>query len=149
MKSVSLVDKTDREALEAHFADRAHFNEPLAPYTWWKIGGPADALIDATTTDELAFVLRRVFKRRLPLFVLGSGSNLLVGDGGIRGIVLRLEGDFTHPRAVVTRRRCDGFVRAARRRGLVPMVWPCTGRCSGRRLRGTDRWWPGVAGRAG
>src|ERR1700738_3932968 len=96
MKSVSLVDKTDREALEAHFADRAHFNEPLAPYTWWKIGGPADALIDATTTDELAFVLRRVFKRRLPLFVLGSGSNLLVGDGGIRGIVLRLEGDFTH-----------------------------------------------------
>ncbi len=51
--------------------------------------------MDARTSDELAFVLRRVFKRRLPMFVLGSGSNLLVGDGGIRGIVLRLEGDFT------------------------------------------------------
>src|ERR1700716_2087092 len=108
MKAVAVLDDTDRTALQAHFADRARFNEPLAPFTWWKIGGPADALIDATTTNELAFVLRRVFKRRLPMFVLGSGSNLLVGDGGIRGIVLPLEGDF--PRLDV--REEDGAVIA-------------------------------------
>jgi UDP-N-acetylmuramate dehydrogenase len=95
VKTVPVLDDTDRAALRDHFADRARFDEPLAPQTWWKIGGPADALLDVHTTDELAFVLRRVFKRRLPMFVLGSGSNLLVGDGGIRGIVLRLEGDFT------------------------------------------------------
>ncbi len=95
MKSVPLLDETDRVALRERFGERARFGEALAPFTWWKIGGPADALIDARSTDELAFVLQRVFKRRLPMFVLGSGSNLLVGDGGIRGIVLRLEGDFT------------------------------------------------------
>jgi len=95
VKSVPLLDETDRVALRERFGERARFGEALAPFTWWKIGGPADALIDARSTDELAFVLQRVFKRRLPMFVLGSGSNLLVGDGGIRGIVLRLEGDFT------------------------------------------------------
>ncbi|HEY0395470.1 MAG TPA: UDP-N-acetylmuramate dehydrogenase [Candidatus Elarobacter sp.] len=94
MKSVSVLNADDSAALRERFAERARFDEPLAPHTWWKIGGPADALLDVRTTDELGFVLRRVFKRRLPMFVLGSGSNLLVGDGGIRGVVLRLEGDF-------------------------------------------------------
>ena len=94
MKSVPLLDDTDRDALRERFGEHARFDEPLAPYTWWKIGGPADALVDVESSDELAFVLRRVFKRRLPMFVLGSGSNLLVGDGGIRGIVLRLGGEF-------------------------------------------------------
>ncbi len=108
MKSVPLLDETDREALQSHFGERARFDEPLAPHTWWKIGGPADALIEATSSSDLAFVLRRVFKRRLPMFVLGSGSNLLVGDGGIRGIVLRLEGDFTHLEV----REQDGAVTA-------------------------------------
>jgi len=95
VKSVSHLDDDDRAALRERFGERARFAEPLAPYTWWKIGGPADALLDVATSDELAVVLRRVFKRRLPLFVLGSGSNLLVGDGGIRGVVVRLEGSFT------------------------------------------------------
>ncbi|MBV8371566.1 MAG: UDP-N-acetylmuramate dehydrogenase [Candidatus Eremiobacteraeota bacterium] len=94
MKPIGLLDESDRAVLRERFGERARFDEPLAPFTWWKIGGPADALLDVETTDELAFVLRRVFKRRLPMFVLGSGSNLLVGDGGIRGIVLRLEGEF-------------------------------------------------------
>ncbi len=48
------------------------------------------------TCDELAAVLRLVQRRALPWFVLGSGSNLLVGDGGIRGIVVRLGGEFAH-----------------------------------------------------
>ena len=95
MKTVPLLDDEDRAALRDRFGERARFDEALAPHTWWKIGGPADAFVTAATSDELAFVLRHVFRRRLPMFVLGSGSNLLVGDGGIRGIVLRLEGDFT------------------------------------------------------
>jgi UDP-N-acetylmuramate dehydrogenase len=95
VKTAAVLDDADRDALRERFGERARFDEPLAPHTWWKIGGPADALVDVATTEDLAFVLRRVFKRRLPMFVLGSGSNLLVGDGGIRGIVLRLEGEFT------------------------------------------------------
>ncbi|MBV8748725.1 MAG: UDP-N-acetylenolpyruvoylglucosamine reductase, partial [Candidatus Eremiobacteraeota bacterium] len=74
MKTVPLLDDGDRDALREQFGERARFDEHLAPHTWWRIGGPADALIDVATTDELAFVLRRVFKRRLPMFVLGSGS---------------------------------------------------------------------------
>jgi UDP-N-acetylmuramate dehydrogenase len=106
VKSVPLLDDTDRAALHERFGERARFDEPLAPFTWWKIGGPADAFVEVTTADELAFVLRRIFKRRLPMFVLGSGSNLLVGDGGIRGIVLRLEGEF----AALDVRADDGAV---------------------------------------
>lgn len=94
MKTVPLLDENDRAALRARFGERARFDEPLAPFTWWKIGGPADALIEVATSEDLAFVLHHVRRRRLPMFVLSSGSNLLVGDGGLRGIVLRLEGEF-------------------------------------------------------
>jgi UDP-N-acetylmuramate dehydrogenase len=95
VKSVPLLDESDRAILRERFGERARFDEPLAPYTWWKVGGPADALVTVGDADELAFVLRHVLRRRLPMFVLGSGSNLLVGDGGLRGIVLRLDGAFS------------------------------------------------------
>ncbi len=73
---------------------RARFNEPLAPYTTFKIGGPADAFVEAGTTDELLEVLRAALAVRQTIFVLGWGSNLLVSDRGFRGIVLHLNGDF-------------------------------------------------------
>ncbi len=106
MKTVPLLGEGDRAALRERFGARARFGEPLAPFTWWKIGGPADALLDVESEAELAFVLRHVFRRRLPMFVLGAGSNLLVGDGGIRGVVLRLEGEF----AAIDVREADGAV---------------------------------------
>jgi UDP-N-acetylmuramate dehydrogenase len=90
----SVLDDSAREALAAVFGDRVRFDAPLAPYTSWKIGGPADAFATVETDAELARTLALVRKRSLPWFVLGSGSNLLVGDGGIRGIVFRLAGDF-------------------------------------------------------
>jgi UDP-N-acetylmuramate dehydrogenase len=90
----SLLGEPERRSLSEAFAARAAFDEPLAPYTSWKLGGPADAFVTVETTAELAWLLRYVFKRKLPWFVLGSGSNLLVGDGGLRGIVVRLSGDF-------------------------------------------------------
>jgi len=90
----SLLDEDARRALSGALGARAHFDEPLAPHTSWKIGGPADAFAAVESAAELAAVLALAFKRRLPWFVLGSGSNLLVGDGGVRGIVLRLGGEF-------------------------------------------------------
>jgi len=90
----SLLSDADRDALAARFADRVRFDEPLGPYTWWKIGGPADALVTIASSDDLAFVLRLAFKRKIPWFTLGLGSNILVGDGGLRGLVLRLGGSF-------------------------------------------------------
>ncbi|HET9030933.1 MAG TPA: UDP-N-acetylmuramate dehydrogenase, partial [Candidatus Aquilonibacter sp.] len=69
-------------------------DEPLGPYTSWKIGGPADAFAMVEREEELAAAMRLCFKRKLPWFVIGSGSNVLVGDGGLRGIVVRLGGAF-------------------------------------------------------
>ncbi len=89
-----MLSAADRVALAAQFGERVRFDEPLAPYTWWQIGGPADALLNVESSADVAFVLRLCFKRRLPWFVLGLGSNILVGDGGIRGLVLRLGGSF-------------------------------------------------------
>jgi UDP-N-acetylmuramate dehydrogenase len=90
----SLLDDDDRAALRGIFGDRVAFDAPLAPFTSWKIGGPADALIVVDDEGELASLMRFCFKRKVPWFVLGSGSNVLVGDGGMRGIVIRLGAGF-------------------------------------------------------
>jgi UDP-N-acetylmuramate dehydrogenase len=90
----SLLGLEDREALRAIAGERVRFDEPLAPYTSFQVGGPADAFVEVETSDEVATLLQLVRKRHLPFFVLGYGSNLLIGDGGIRGIVLRLGGSF-------------------------------------------------------
>jgi UDP-N-acetylmuramate dehydrogenase len=92
--TASELSDADRQALREIAGVRARFDEPLANYTSWRIGGPADAFVQVASSDELACILRLSLRRRLPWFVLGSGSNLLVGDGGIRGIVVRLGGEF-------------------------------------------------------
>lgn len=90
----SLLDARDRETLAELFGERARFDEPLAPFTSWKIGGPADAFVTLQNEDELAELLRFCLRRRTPWWILGGGSNVLVGDGGVRGVVIRLGGDF-------------------------------------------------------
>jgi UDP-N-acetylmuramate dehydrogenase len=90
----SLLHDGDRDDLRAIFGTRAQFDEPLAPFTSWKIGGPADALVTANCERELADLMRFLLRRRMAWWILGAGSNVLVGDGGIRGIVVRLAGDF-------------------------------------------------------
>ena len=62
---------------------------PLAPYTTFKIGGPADMLYDATSADDLANAVGSARAAGVPYFVLGLGANVLVGDRGFRGLVIR------------------------------------------------------------
>ena len=64
-------------------------DEPLAPYTTFRIGGPADFFYDATSADDLANVVIAAREAGLPYFVLGLGANILVGDRGFRGLVIR------------------------------------------------------------
>lgn len=64
-------------------------NEILAPYTTFKIGGPADLFIDAKTTDDLVMAITSARSLGVPVFVLGGGTNLLIGDKGIRGLVVK------------------------------------------------------------
>ena len=71
--------------------DPAHLlrQAPLAPYTTFRIGGPADLLYNATTADALATAITAARACGVPWFVLGLGANILVGDGGVRGLVIR------------------------------------------------------------
>jgi len=68
----------------------AKFDEPLKRYTAWKIGGPADALLEPGNTDELIEAIRKAREHGIPVTVLGGGTNVLVRDGGIRGLTIRL-----------------------------------------------------------
>lgn len=68
-------------------------DHPLAPHTWYRLGGPADYFIRPRTTEDLAEVVRRCSENHIRLYVLGFGSNLLVDDEGVRGAVVKLEGD--------------------------------------------------------
>ena len=70
-------------------ASRLRRDVPIAPYTTFKIGGPADLLYDATTADDLANAVETCREVGLPHFVLGLGANILVGDRGFRGVVIR------------------------------------------------------------
>ncbi|MFP5354647.1 MAG: UDP-N-acetylmuramate dehydrogenase [Gemmatimonadota bacterium] len=70
-------------------SDRLRRDEVLAPYTTFKIGGPADVLYDATSADDLAEAVRLARVTGTPHFILGLGANILVGDRGFRGVVIR------------------------------------------------------------
>lgn len=74
-------------------ADRLRRDVPLAPYTTFRIGGPADVLYDATSADELASAVLAARAAGVPVFVLGLGANILVGDRGVRGLVIRNRAD--------------------------------------------------------
>jgi UDP-N-acetylmuramate dehydrogenase len=65
-------------------------NASLAPYTHLRVGGPAEMLVQPRSREELAAVAAYCFKEGVPLRVLGGGSNVLVRDDGVRGVVLRL-----------------------------------------------------------
>ena len=78
------------EALAARLDPaRLKRSEPLAPYTTFRIGGPADLFFEATSADELATALLAARELSVPHFVLGLGANILVGDRGFRGLVIR------------------------------------------------------------
>ena len=82
-------------------------DEPLCKYTMTKLGGAADLLVIPGTIDETEATVRYAYKNDIPLLLLGNGSNMVVRDGGVRGIVLhlsqlnaiRLEGTLVHAEA--------------------------------------------------
>src|SRR3954452_21206600 len=64
-------------------------NQPLAELTWFRVGGPAQVLFTPSDEDDLAYFLKTLPKE-LPVCVIGVGSNLIVRDGGMPGVVIRL-----------------------------------------------------------
>jgi UDP-N-acetylmuramate dehydrogenase len=76
--------------LRAQFGAALERDRPLADFTSFKIGGPADLFVSVNDEEQLAAAIAAAYRHSVPVFCLGSGSNLLVSDRGIRGLVLRL-----------------------------------------------------------
>jgi len=78
----------DRQAILAATEGEVRFDEPMRLHTTFRIGGPADALAFPTTVASVQRLVVLARKRGWPTYVLGAGSNLLVRDGGVRGLVV-------------------------------------------------------------
>lgn len=84
-----MIDTWQRQLTEALGEGRVRRDEPLARYTTFKVGGPADLFYEAKTADELVQAVQAARRFAIPLFVLGGGTNILIGDKGIRGLVVK------------------------------------------------------------
>ncbi len=72
------------------FAQIVRTDVPLAPYTWYGLGGPARYFVEPRNIDELRAVVKRLRDAQIPIYVLGHGANLLVRDEGVSGAVFHL-----------------------------------------------------------
>ena len=68
-------------------------NEPMSKHTSFKTGGPADFFVVAKTTSDIEKIIEFAKENNIPLYVIGNGSNLLISDNGLKGIVLKIELD--------------------------------------------------------
>jgi UDP-N-acetylmuramate dehydrogenase len=103
-------------------------NESLKRYTAWKIGGPADVLLEPREADELIGAIKKAREHDIPVTVLGGGTNVLVRDGGIRGLTIRLAKS-------LTRVEIEGYHVTAEAGVLYPVLANAT---AGRGLRGLE-----------
>jgi len=85
-----MTEATETPLRAAGFRGALRLEEPLAPLTTWRIGGPAEILATPEDRDDLVLAVRWAREQGLPWRVLGNGSNLLVPDAGVRGLVLQV-----------------------------------------------------------
>src|SRR3954470_17341944 len=93
---MSMTSAAFAAAICAAFGDRARENCPLGPLTTFRVGGPADWLLDVRSSAELAAALALAARDGIPVTMLGGGSNVLVADAGVRGLVIRARGGDIH-----------------------------------------------------
>ena len=102
-------------------------NVSLAEFSNYKIGGPARYFFDAVNLDELRWVVEEAERKNLSIFILGGGTNLLIGDSGFDGLVIRIslkslrsEENTIHAEAGVL---MENLVAEAARAGLSGLEW--------------------------
>lgn len=86
-RDISMQDLIQQ--LRLALGERLKVQEPLGRYTTFKVGGPADFFYEAKTKDELVLAITSARNAGLPIFMLGGGTNILIGDKGIRGFVIK------------------------------------------------------------
>ena len=82
------------EEVETKFGKKILINEKLANYSWFNLGGPAEVFFKPNNIEDIIFFLKRVKPEKLT--VLGTGSNTLIRDGGIKGITIKLSSNFSY-----------------------------------------------------
>src|SRR3979409_430931 len=112
----------DLKAAMPELRGRLLANQSLAALTWFRVGGPAQALFTPSDEDDLGYFLAHL-PNELPVYVVGVGSNLIVRDGGMPGVVIRLsprafgdisaEGDVVTPGTAARGRRVAAHVGTA------------------------------------
>ena len=120
------ADAVNELAQRVSQATVIHGDEPLAKHTTFRVGGPADVYVEPATEQDLAAVLAYCHERSRQFFVLGRGSNLLVKDGGFRGVVICLaHAPFSRIEVTGERLNCGagarlkGVATEARAKGLA------------------------------
>lgn len=78
-----------KKALKSHFGERVRANESLAAHTALQMGGPADLWVTAQSAEDLAVAGQMAHAHHVSVFMLGGGANLLIGNAGIRGLVIK------------------------------------------------------------
>ncbi|OFW43982.1 MAG: UDP-N-acetylenolpyruvoylglucosamine reductase [Acidobacteria bacterium RIFCSPLOWO2_12_FULL_67_14b] len=134
-------------ALVARFgAERVRVQAPLAPLTTFKVGGPADVLLETQASDEIVDALKLAHAHGVAVTMLGGGSNVLIGDKGIRGLVIHPRSGAVHPvgdtlvraDAAVT---INGLVRWTINRGYAGLeAWAGTPGTVGGAVFGNAHW---------
>ena len=109
------------DSLRALAGDRLRLHEPLSRYTVARLGGPADALLEADSVELLESALRLAWAEGWPVRVLGGGANVLISDQGIRGLVV-----INNARAVQI--DDSGMVQAESGAGLIAVARMCMAR---------------------
>src|ERR1700690_2897216 len=79
-----------RAWLDQRFGTRVRYAEPLSRHTSFRVGGPADAWVEVSSAAEILALQRAAADSGAPLSVLGIGTNVLVSDHGVRGVVIKL-----------------------------------------------------------
>jgi len=90
------------------------FQEPLARYTTWQIGGPAQVFVIPENLDDVRRVIAFINEKKKPLFVLGRGSNILIDDAGLPGVTLYMAKSFKHINVSGSTLRAGGGVALSR-----------------------------------
>jgi UDP-N-acetylmuramate dehydrogenase len=126
--------------------DRWHPDRPLAGFTTFKVGGPAEWFAEIATVEELEALVSDAFASGVPVTVLGGGSNVLIADTGVRGVVVRLALDaIEQPAEDVVRAGAgvtvNGLVRWTVGRGLRALeAWAGTPGTVGGAIYGNAHW---------
>ena len=131
---------------QAFGADRIKRDAPLAPLTTFKVGGPAEFMLETQNTDEIVRAVKLAHEAGIKVTMLGGGSNVLVADSGVRGLVIRTKGGDVAPigdrliraDAAVT---INGLVRWTINRGYAGLeAWAGTPGTVGGAIYGNAHW---------